>query len=648
MEPTPLHYRAPGYVLDLDTEAIDLCRFDEMVSRGQRHAAEGRLEESRERLDSALSLWQADPFLDLTSYEPLADESGRLQHLYTSAVTTRAEALLALGEAGSAVESLRREVTRSPSDERIVAALMTGLYRLGRQTEALRLYDRTRTQLSEELGVAPGDELRRVHLAILRHELKATSSTEQPIAVRIRPGEQRPSPNGTSNQAVSLAPPGSEYGGTSAARPTDLVPPLFDGRERSMALLRRSVTAALEGSGHFSVVIGHAGVGKTELLAQATTHAAQWTPGARVIRVSCHTIEGMPACWVWHRVLRVLTDADTSQCDGLTPMCSDLTPTARSDQQEDAPVEPRGTMHQHFLAVDALCETILRHADHTPLLLVIENIHCADRPTLDVLALLRDRTQGHALSIVISVREPGVGTGADLNGPLQHLLANSRTEVIHLDDLSEEQMQAFVTAQGGPDSAANVVRGLYKRSGGNPYLLGQLLAHAGGAHSLHEAHAARQILTDIPTGVSLMVRQRLTGLAPEVLQALRGCAVLGPTARLSSLTRMLGESDSTTRSVQEALRTGLVARDHDQHVVFRYGLVRDVVLDEMNDQERSDLHARALSVLDHRDDYRPEASAQLAQRARRADTTVGPDPDSSEQAVTESKCDLAQRRFCRS
>ncbi|MEU5336767.1 BTAD domain-containing putative transcriptional regulator [Streptomyces asoensis] len=669
----PLHYRAPGYVLALDPQAIDVCRFDEMVSRGQQHAAEGRFGEAREVLDSALHLWRADPFLDLTSYEPLAEESARLQHLRTAAVTIRAEALLALGDARTTVESLRREVIRFPSDERIVAALMTGLYRLGQQTEALRLYERTRTQLSEELGVAPGDDLRRVHLAILRHELGGAAPAGQRAEVRARPDreprseESRPPADAVHGRAADPATTGTGPGGHTGARPVDDAAgsgrtpahasplPLFEGREHALASLRRSITAALEGSGHLTAVVGQAGVGKTELLAQATAHAAGWVAGTRVVRVSCRTAEGMPACWVWQQALRMLGGPDALPGDNAPRLCPDPTVTTLSDSPEGADADRREQTQQRFLAHDALSETILRHADDAPLLLVLENVHLADRPTLDVLALLSDGTQGRAVSVVISVRESGVGAGAEPDGALQELLADSRTDVVHLDDLSEEQVQTLLAAQGGPGPATPVVRGLYERSGGNPYLLGQLLAHAGGARSLHAARAARQVLTEIPTGVSSMLRRRLAGLAPEVLRVLRGCAVLGTEADLTLLTTVLGDTTPGVRAVEEALRTGLLRRDHDhaRTLVFRYGLVRDVLLAEMSDQERSDLHAWAVDVLGRQADGHPAAASRLAHHAWQASLTLPPDQvlpylvRAGEQAALESRYDRAQTWFRR-
>ncbi|MGW0207492.1 AfsR/SARP family transcriptional regulator [Streptomyces sp. NPDC003233] len=103
----PLRYQAPGYVLTVEPGAFDLSRFESLVSQGQRHVADSRVQDARDVFDQALQLWRADPFLDLAAYTPLAEEAARLSLLRTTAVAAHADTLLALGEAGDAVATRR-------------------------------------------------------------------------------------------------------------------------------------------------------------------------------------------------------------------------------------------------------------------------------------------------------------------------------------------------------------------------------------------------------------------------------------------------------------------------------------------------------------------------------------------------------------
>lgn len=635
----PLRYQAPGYVLTVEPGTFDLSRFESLVSQGQRHVSDGRLQDARDAFDNALRLWRADPFLDLAAYTPLAEEAARLSLLRTTAVAAQADTLLTLGEACDAVALLRREVSLQPIDERLVGSLMTGLYRLGRQAEALQLYDRTRAYLSEELGVAPARELQRVHLALLRHELDDQTSAPAAVEVRVRPGTvaEREAEGPAPADGPEAVPEAGQRGSAPAA--------WFPCRGDALDALRSSITGALRGSGHTTAVVGEAGVGKTELVARATDQTQPPQPQAEVIRVNCRSDEGMPVGWVWQQVLRRLDILFGASFDDLRKQRAERHPvTTLSEPPSD---------QMDFLAQDALCEVILQYADGRPLLLVLEDVHRADRLTLDVLGLFCSRTQGRPVSVVITVREPGLGAGPETDGPLVDLLADSRTKVVHLDNLTEDYVRAAVTAQAGPGVEASVVRALYERSAGNPYLLDQLIADAGGARRLHDPRAADVVRAGIPTGVRSMLRRQFAGLPPRVLHLLQCCAVLGGEATLASLTAMLDDEGAGHDVLEEVLATGLMHSDRDDphRLVFRYGLIRDVLLAELRRQERAALHARAVGVLGARHGDSPEASEQIAEHAWQAVLAL-PAEDvlphlrrAGEQAVVEGDYRRAQTWF---
>jgi DNA-binding SARP family transcriptional activator len=183
--PTVLRHRAPGYVLELAPEQIDVCRFEHLVAEGRR-LLDGRDPlAARDRLAAALSLWRGSPYAEFDGHLPLSDESSRLEHIRLTAVEFCAEARLALGAAQEVAAGLEREARRHPARERLVGHLMTALSRLGRQAEALEVYERTRVHLDEEFGVGTAAELRRVRTAILRQEPGACGPTTGPPPGRL-------------------------------------------------------------------------------------------------------------------------------------------------------------------------------------------------------------------------------------------------------------------------------------------------------------------------------------------------------------------------------------------------------------------------------------------------------------------------------
>ncbi|MGW3151577.1 BTAD domain-containing putative transcriptional regulator [Streptomyces sp. NPDC001177] len=174
-----LRHRTPGYVLDLDPEQVDACRFERLVTDGRRLLEQHDPRTAHARLTEALELWHGSPYAEFDSHPPLSDECTRLEQIRLTAVESRAEARLTLGAAEEVAADLDGEARRHPTRERLVGHLMTALSRLGRQAEALEVYERTRSHLVEEFGVDTAAELRRVRNAILRQEPGASAPSKK-------------------------------------------------------------------------------------------------------------------------------------------------------------------------------------------------------------------------------------------------------------------------------------------------------------------------------------------------------------------------------------------------------------------------------------------------------------------------------------
>ena len=159
--------RSPGYVLQLPPTAIDASRFELLAGEGRALLDAGRPGPACDLLSRALGLWRGSPYEDLAFESFLQDEIARLNELRATTAEARAEGLLALGHADEAVLDAERRVAEDPLRERRWEFLALALYRLGRQSEAMRALSRARTVLAEELGLEPGAALRRLERAIL-------------------------------------------------------------------------------------------------------------------------------------------------------------------------------------------------------------------------------------------------------------------------------------------------------------------------------------------------------------------------------------------------------------------------------------------------------------------------------------------------
>jgi peptide/nickel transport system substrate-binding protein len=162
--------RAPGYMLRVGFDELDLRRFERLAKEGRRALAYEAQESAVALLRQALDLWRGRALADV-EYEPFAQtEAGRLEELRLGAVEDEIEAELALGLHADNLMRLRSLVAEHPSRERFRAQLMLALYRSGRQAEALQVYREARAYLVEQLGLEPGPMLRELEQAILAHD----------------------------------------------------------------------------------------------------------------------------------------------------------------------------------------------------------------------------------------------------------------------------------------------------------------------------------------------------------------------------------------------------------------------------------------------------------------------------------------------
>ncbi|WP_329363871.1 AAA family ATPase [Streptomyces sp. NBC_00669] len=734
-----LNHRAPGYVLELDPELVDVHRFERLLERGRRSVADRRFDLARADLTHALSLWRAQPYLELVSYGPITDEIERLGHLRLTALEAQADACLALGDADHLVRVLYPEVQHNPTHERLVGHLMTGLYHLGRQAEALRLYEQTRRHLAEELGVDPGGELQRVHTNILHQRLILPEPPARPVsttaggagAYRRGPAEPntgpgrppaatafaatggsvgpgRPSaadtvatvhsfdagsvtfaggnadgatgfgstgnladappagagavgatdviavmgakavpggpvPNAPAGPAEAAAHPVPAGPAPAAALPLPLAPrtsvagfrtashgvptaadpaphaaapaPLglpaptasapstsapgvaraaggkFVGRERERALLGAHIQDALNGSSHLYAVLGEMGVGKTELVEDATAHL-KGSPH-EVVWGCCSSGEGIPEYWVWSQIFRQLAvsrpeafrRAEARFGSLLAPLMLDPEAGRRCLTAEEPPILAR------FRIQDAMSETLLVLAAEAPLVVVLEDLDQADARSLELLGLLRTRLHGEPLGVVVIAEDTGVAADFMKGGVVTDIISDPRTRSLRLTGLSRAETADLVSLQTGVRVPDDVLRVLHGRSRGNPYFLHEFLAGVGDPELLHHRTAVESALVDVPLGVRQALGRRIAGLPEPVLEVLRCCSALGADFDLELVRHAVSPGTDPESAIEAAARCGLLRRVPRPpfRLTFRDALIQEVLLAELSGTERTRL-----------------------------------------------------------
>ena len=183
-----LEAREPGYLIRLEPAELDVAQFEALCRDAGVAFRAGEWASTADMTVRALGLWRGAPLADVPSQLLREQWLPHLNELHVQAVEWRIEAALHEGCHEQLIPELRELTARHPLREHFHAQLMLALYRCGRQTEALAAYQSARRVLISELGIEPGDGLRKLHQRILSADpgLAATAAGQ---ANQIRPRE---------------------------------------------------------------------------------------------------------------------------------------------------------------------------------------------------------------------------------------------------------------------------------------------------------------------------------------------------------------------------------------------------------------------------------------------------------------------------
>jgi DNA-binding SARP family transcriptional activator len=168
--PPVLLTHAPGYLLHVEPGSIDENLFARHTERGRSNAADGDWESARRELRRALGVWRGPVLADLVEAGTVWPEVSAVQNTHLVVVEELFDAELACGRHREVVAELESAAEREPSRQHLAMQLMLGLYRCGRQLDALDVYHRTRARLIETRGLEPSRELQELEHSILNQD----------------------------------------------------------------------------------------------------------------------------------------------------------------------------------------------------------------------------------------------------------------------------------------------------------------------------------------------------------------------------------------------------------------------------------------------------------------------------------------------
>jgi predicted ATPase/DNA-binding SARP family transcriptional activator len=253
-DPALLAAAPGGYRLAIAPESVDAMRFETLSRSGREALRSDDPSAARATLREALALWRGPALADVAGAPFAVAPAARLDELRLAALVDRLDAELRLGQAAEALAELEALGAEHPLRENIAALHVKALYAVGRQAEALAVYEKVRRALADQLGIDPSKELAEVHLAVLRSD-------------------------------PALAPPAPDQ-----APRTNLKARLtsFVGRDEELTRIGKLLDAA-----RLVTLVGPGGAGKTRLAGEAAQRAIERFPdGAWLVELAPVTEPG--------------------------------------------------------------------------------------------------------------------------------------------------------------------------------------------------------------------------------------------------------------------------------------------------------------------------------------------------------------------
>jgi DNA-binding SARP family transcriptional activator len=606
----------PGYRLVVGAGDLDAARFAALAGEGHRLLQAGRPAAAARVLREGLALWRGPALAEVADEAFAQAERNRLEELRVAALEDRLAADLDLGGHAAAVAELEELAGRYRFRERLHGLLMLALYRSGRQAEALQAFQAARRALADELGIDPGQSLRQLETGILRQD-PALDWTPPPQEPGPSPGEAS-GPAGEAGRVLAA----------SVTRSSQAADELV-GRDDQLAALDAILADARGGHGRVALVAGEPGIGKTRLAEEAVRRAA--AAGMQVAWGRCHEGDGAPALWPWAQVVRQLAaELGPGQLAAmLGPSAAWLGQLMPELAEPAPPPGPRPIADlgaARFQLNQAVTGLLRRLADTGPLLVVVDDLHWADVPSLSLLAFLAADLKDARLVVVGTYRDAEALPGRPLADTLGALAREPVVERIALGGLDRVGVARLIGATIGGRPAEPLVAAVADRCGGNPFFITELLRLLQSERGLAGPDAAAAARRDIPVGVRDVLRARLARLPAQTGTVLMVAAVAGRGFGLDLIEVVTGlEDEPALDAAEAAVLAGLVIEDDRAAGRYRFAhaLVRETIYEDISRARRARLHARVADALVAVRGPEPGPAAELAYHCWQAAPVIG-------------------------
>jgi tetratricopeptide (TPR) repeat protein len=391
-----------------------------------------------------------------------------------------------------------------------------------------------------------------------------------------------------------------------AALPSEAVP--LSGRDGEMKLLERAWDLACREQQQIVLISGEPGVGKTRL---ALEFARSMAKRSTVLVGRCDR-EALVPFAPWVTILQWLvraTPAQTlrrrlSEIEGSIELAQIAPEITRRTHLAEEPVSatPEGHRYRMF---EACSELLVATSRGGPVLLVVEDVHWADRGSLLLLRYVVRSTRGAAICIIVTYRDEEPEFATESQEALDDLRREHSTTRIALASLSEDDVRRVVQSWIGREPPAWLTSFVVKHTEGNPLFVTEMLRHleeTGGLTRLDGSEAMASIADlGLPEGARQLIARRLGRLSPTTHRLLTLAAVIGREFRLSVLEALVDLSeDAVLDAMDEALTAKIITEEPETpgSFSFTHTLIRETLYRGIAAARRVRLHYRIADALE--------------------------------------------------
>lgn len=382
---------------------------------------------------------------------------------------------------------------------------------------------------------------------------------------------------------------------------------LFVGRKREIGFLKESMRRAIDECGRIVLLVGESGIGKTRT-AQEFAHEAA-NSGVQVLWGACYEGEGAPLYWPWIQVFRGY--AQTHEPEMVrkhmaagAPAIAEMVPDVAEHLGALPPPEPLDDQASaRFRFFDATATFLRNSSKAQPMMIVLDDLHWSDRPSLMFLEFLAHQLQNTRLLVLGTYRDTELQRTHPLLQTLGDLARVRLSDRIVLHGFNRQEVKHYLDAYSGSTTPDKLSDDVYVRSEGNPLFVSEtvkLLRDEGVLSD--EADSFPRMTTRIPEGIRDTIARRLNQLSAGCNRILSICAVVGREFSLQVLHKLIDDmsDDQILQLLEEAMRARLIEElpDAVERYRFNHSMTQQTLMEEISIARRARLHAKIAEAIE--------------------------------------------------